>query len=969
MHVKPIAYILLLVFYFFCFFIPVTVIAQGKGNKVEVRSISPKLQESPPGSILSMSFIVTNRSDKDELFIERLQLPEGWQAVIPSGNFTLRPSESATRIIAFQIPRNQPAGRYEITYGVQSQRDYAIQDSDTVAVVVLPVTKLALLTEDKPESVIAGKMYKVKLRLINQSNVGLKANLEVKSTERYPAKIEPKEVTLPAGKSEPVAVTVETDRDERSRHTHYVHIKAQSDEIEKKGASTGITVGVEIIPQVSGELDIYHRLPAELTMRVSGEDNRAGMQMELRGEGTLDEEKKRHIEFLFRGPDTQDKGMFGQYDEYKLNYLTSDIDVRSGDQSYSLSPLTSYYHYGRGAGVDLHIQESPIGFGGYYLKERWRTPDLKESALYATGRITDSIQTRLNLLHKEIDAYENVRSIHDNIWSFETRYKLKEKMNIQMEYAYSDSDKRGWVKDDVYRSDRGKRVKDDAYRIEWDGSIAKTGYYRVAKFHAEPDYYGYYHDTDSSYASLSYPLGPRLQGHASFNRWKDNLDLRPDSSTANRETLWEGGVTYAFTKRWDLSVDYGYFQRYDAFAPRDFDYTEQAVKIGIGHSAKKYSTRIEVRTGRQKDHLTDRETTICNYKLFATYQPNQKTFFTIYGGFGNYNTLNSSRLLGGSNDLGASVAWNPTQNLNLDFWYTKYNFNNTESEPESDSYRFGLRYRLPNRHQIGIQAEHDRGEWREDKTSYMLTYTIPFGLPVSKKKNVGSIKGFIYDEKAPDKHGISGVILNTNGRTAVTDANGRFIFPTVAPGTHQIYVDRASIGMEKVTAQKLPITVEVAGGQSSQIDVGIVGSAKVFGKVLVISGNGNGKNENGNNLNGNSGNGGVVVGEPEGESGKKEKKEPTGIADALVELSNGQETLRRITDQKGEFLFESVRPGVWHMKVYDHNIPTYHYIETAEQDINLEPGQSQEVTIRILPKVREIKFIDSGVIQPDKKQK
>lgn len=926
--------------YLFLLFIliPVTVMVQGKGNKVEVRSISPKLQESLPGGILSMSFIVTSRSDKDELFIERLQLPEGWQVVIPSGNFTLPPAETTTRIIAFQIPRNQPAGRYEVTYGVQSQKDYAIQDSDTVAIVVLPVMKLALLIEDKPESVIAGRTYKVKLRLINQSNVGLKAKLEVKSTERYPAKIEPKEVTLPAGKSEPVAVAVQTDRDERSRHTHYVHIKAESAEMGEKGASTGISVGVEIIPEVSGELDIYHRLPAELTMRVSGEDNTAGMQMELSGEGALDEEKKRRVEFLFRGPDTDDKGMFGQYDEYKLNYFTSNIDVRSGDQSYSLSPLTSNYHYGRGAGVDLHIQESPIGFGGYYLKERWRTPDLKETALYVTGMVTDSIQTRLNYLHKETDAYENVDSIQDNIWSLEARYRLKEKMNIQMEYAYSDSDRQGGV-------------KDDAYRIEWDGSIAKKGYYRMAKFHAEPNYYGYYHDTDSSYASLSYPLGAGLQGHLSFNGWKDNLDLRPDISTADRETLWEGGVTYAFIKRWSLSVDYGHFERYDASAPRDFDYTEQAVKTGIGYTAEKYSARIEVRTGRQKDHLTDRETTIGNYKIFVTYRPNQKTFFTIYGGFGNYDTLDSSRLLGGSNDLGASVAWNPTQNLNLDFWYTKYNFNNTEFDPESDSYRFSLRYRLPNRHQIGIQAERDTGKWREDETSYMLTYTIPFGIPVSKKKNVGSIKGIIYDEKAPDKHGVSGVILNTNGRTAVTDANGRFIFPSAAPGVHQIYVDRASIGTERVTTQKLPITVEVAGGQSSQIDVGIVASAKVFGKVLVIPGNGKE---------------GVVVGEPEA---KKEKKEPTGIADVLVELGNGQETLRRITDQKGEFLFESVRPGVWHMKVYDHNIPAFHYIETAEQAINLEPGQSQEVTIRVLPKVRGIKFIDSGVIQPNKKKK
>jgi hypothetical protein len=242
--------------------------------------------------------------------------------------------------------------------------------------------------------------------------------------------------------------------------------------------------------------------------------------------------------------------MFGQYDEYKLNYLTSDIDVRSGDQSYSLSPLTSNYHYGRGAGIDLHIQESPIGFGGYYLKERWRTPDLKETALYVTGMVTDSIQMRLNYLNKETDAYEKVDSIQDNIWSLEARYRLKERMNIQMEYAYSDRD-------------RQRGVKDDAYRIEWDGSIAKTGYYRIAKFHAEPNYYGYYHDTDSSYASLSYPLGARLQGHLSFNRWiRTNLDL----SARYLSTLPTGNPVggrcniIRSQKIWSLSVDYGHFQ-------------------------------------------------------------------------------------------------------------------------------------------------------------------------------------------------------------------------------------------------------------------------------------------------------------------------------------------------------------------------------------------------------------------------
>jgi protocatechuate 3,4-dioxygenase beta subunit len=45
-------------------------------------------------------------------------------------------------------------------------------------------------------------------------------------------------------------------------------------------------------------------------------------------------------------------------------------------------------------------------------------------------------------------------------------------------------------------------------------------------------------------------------------------------------------------------------------------------------------------------------------------------------------------------------------------------------------------------------------------------------------------------KRAPDKHGVSGRDTeHTMAGQRFTDANGRFIFPTVAPGTHQIYVD------------------------------------------------------------------------------------------------------------------------------------------------------------------------------------
>ncbi len=936
---RSVGYVLLLLL---CF--PAASLAQGQG--VEARAVSPKLQEVVPGGILSLSFLVTNHTKGEEEFTESLQLPEGWQAIIPGASFRLRASEATTRLMAFQVPQGAVAGRYDVTYGVRSQRDYAIQDADTVTVAVLPVTKLALLVEEKPESVIAGETYEIKLRLVNQSNVGLQVRLEVSSSENYPAKIEPEEVTPAAGESAPVTVTVRTDRAEQQPHTHHVQVKARAVEIENGETTAGITVGVEIIPRVSGELDIYHRLPAELTVRLAGEDGSAGVQVELRGEGTLDEAGTTGVEFRFCGPDLQDQSPFGWRDEYRLNYFTSDLEVHLGDQSYGLSRLTSSYRYGRGLGLDFHPTRGPTGGGAYYLEERWARPDRQEAGAYVTRRVNDRIETRFNFLRQDRNAGDTLRGAQDTLWSLEADSHPTEDMRLQVEYARCDSNRPG-------------ATEDDAYRIEWDGRLGRQGYYRAAKFHAEPDYYGCYHDSDHSYASLSYPLAPRLQGHVSYNRYKSNLDLRPDRRDANRETLWRGGITYALAGGWYFALDYDDFERYDALPPRDFDYQEQALRLSAGRSADRYSARIEVRTGEQHDRRSGESETLWSYNFFASYRPRRESFFTLYAGWGDGEALSGGRLLGASNNLGASVAWQPRPDLTLDFWYTRYNFDSSD-HPESDQYSFRLARRLSNSHLLTLEMRHNTGDWRDDETSYVLAYTIPLGLPISKK-SVGSIRGRVYDAEAPGQPGVAGVILRANGATAVTNAKGEFIFPSAAPGTYQLSVDRVSIGVERVTEQKLPLTVEVVAGESVPVELGVVRAATVSGTVLLIPADNNNGNGNGGGLNGKgpNGNGAVVVGAPGVDNGKRE---PTGLGNMLVELTNGQEIMRRLTDQNGRFLFDGVRAGSWRLKVYDHNLPAYHYLETPEQDLTLEPGQAAEVTVRVLPKVRQIRFIDEGTI-------
>ena len=200
--------------------LPVWASAPGTGHGVQVRVLSSKLEAVTPGHILSLSFAVTNHTSVDHELGEQLRLPPGWQTIIPAGSFTLRPGETTTRLLAVQVPRDAPGDAYLLRYEAMSTADYAVRDADTVTVVVTPVTKLALVVEERPESVLAGETYEIRLQVVNDSNVELVLDLDASSRDRYPARIEPAQVTLPAGQSAPVVVTVETDRHEpRSRRS------------------------------------------------------------------------------------------------------------------------------------------------------------------------------------------------------------------------------------------------------------------------------------------------------------------------------------------------------------------------------------------------------------------------------------------------------------------------------------------------------------------------------------------------------------------------------------------------------------------------------------------------------------------------------------------------------------------------------------------------------------------------------
>jgi hypothetical protein len=905
-----------------------------------VRAVGAGLLQSLPGQIISLSFQVANRTDRDQELLESLQLPADWQAIIPAAVFTLAPQELQVRIIAFSVPASAAAGRYEITYSVRSRSDYGIQDADTAAVIVLPLSKLSILPEEKPDVVIAGDEYHVKLRLVNQGNAPTPLRLAVTADSNYPAQVDVADLVLPAGSNRAVTLTGTTDRNERRMDQRSIQVKAldpKSGEIK-----AAVAVSFQIVPRVTGGTDLRHTLPVRLSLRATGGHGGMRLQPEVSGSGALDEASTNKVDFLFRGPDAHENGLLGRRDESWLNYFTPNLDLLLGDQSYGLSLLTERYRYGRGIGLDTAAHG--LGFGTYYLRSRWEWPPEQQIAAYVK-RSFGGDWVKLNVLNRERGGTDTAPPLDAAIWSLEGAAHLTHDIGLSAEYGRSNHDD-------------GARASDDAYRMELEVNRGARRY-QFSKLRAGPSYQGYYRDCESTSGTVILPLGSRTQGQVSYERWEQNLDRRPQEATAPRQRLIQANVSRNLKSNWYFSLDYEDFRCEDLLLPTASDHEEHAWGLSVGHTAEAHSLRLELRAGDQHDAAAQSADQLERLSLYANYRPSPRRSFTIYGSLGN-SEVQESRLLGFSNNIGVSVNWQPKDDVLFRLGYLRYGFDsdNRKADGVIDS---ETAYVLRDNSTVTFRVlRHSQALGDQGETSYLLSYTIPFQIPVSRKKSVGAISGAVHYVRNDTRTPIANAIVTVEGAGAATDRNGRFGLGPLAPGRYLLSVDRTSIGPDRVTAEAFPRPVLVTGGETAQIEIPVVDAARVSGRVLVVP-----ADQPSGGVAGAAPRAGALVLPADGLAGPGgsqgvEVGAPQGLENVLVELTSGEEVARRATGADGAFVFEGVRPGKWRLLVYDYNLPAFHYLETPALDLDLTAGESKDVLVRVLPRVRHIKMIEDG---------
>jgi hypothetical protein len=882
-------------------------------SSVQVISASEELVESHPRQIVTSVFFVTNWTDDERVLTPEIDLPTGWQLLASDRILRLAPGQREMSLVSFLIPRTAQAGSYTVGYALRYADNGDYGGSSTIRVDVIPVTSLSLEILDCPDFVVAGEPYEVSTVLINQGNTTADIDVSVSSRTGFPMEGSERGYVLDPGQSAVFRVGVKTDPGLRKVTRERLTITARS--VNPPGTREQAWCHLEILPRITGTGSRYRRLPAMASISYLSEDgawDRSKAQASLSGSGNLNAEGTQHVDFVFRGPDLGQNRLLGNRDEYFLDYRYKNHSVVLGDHSYSVSPLTENHHYGRGG--EYRAAFKRLGVSAYQMESRWGEPDEKQTAAALDYHFGDDSLVGVRYLKK---SHQNT----GEMLSLETRMHPADATGLEMEYA-----------EGLPGHDENK-----AYRLKL-MTLASWGSYLLRFIHADARYPGYFQNMDFISTSLGLNLSRDLRIDGSVRQERHNLNLDPTGYTAPLERDYRVRLVFRSGTAIDYSLAYRFRESTDQFAEPLFDSRERSARGALSCRYDTWDCNVAAELGRTFDRLTDRTQRLERYTASVRLKPNLRH---SYHGYLYYDRnfgpaqherhhlsagMTASVLLGSRTALEASIRSNIFEDLdNLD----------------RDVFELSLRQRLFEQTELVFRGHyteyHDDGESHD--LAFMVEYNIPFGMPVNRRADVGSLKGKVYDLETGTP--LPDVILRLDGSTAVSDRAGWFSFPTAASGTHFLKVDGTSIGLERITSRRFPMEIKIQGGKTTSIEVPVVRGAKLKGRVDLYS------YEDSTS--------GVLT--PESQRRLTVKR---GMAGVMVELTDGYEVRRTLTATDGSFSMEELRPGIWTLAIPAQSLPENHAVAESDIRVHFEPGAEETLAVRIVPRERPLRIIEDG---------
>ena len=893
-----------------------------------------------PGEIVTFCVIASHQPGAAFPVVEELQHPPGWSPMFSPEVYTLEPAADQHRLLAVAIPANTLAGEYSLTYRAWPQDRKSLARKVHIPVTVGQEQALALAVVEAPGAVIAGEAYRVGVDLMNRGNVALEVETSVFSSDRFAFDEPPSSWSIAPGGSETLWITVQARDDLTRSIRHHVRVTARIRNADQNREFVE-NILTEVLPPVGTGPDPFVRLPLRLTVGGVTEEGRSSWQGELVGSGPLDERGRRRLELLLRAPGNRNESaFFGKREEYRARYTSPQFTLDVGDHYFGLSRLSNNFSYGRGATLrfqperhtklGLHWSSDPVDS----RRRRW--------GAYLRGQLGGRLWAKAGFLEQTNGLTSNEDG---RIYSLESGLALSRHEIVQVEVALHDQEETGPTGDDqayrvVLRSERDRR------RVI------------LERIRAGKGFGGYYQDYEQTSGLLQWQHSRHLRSHFSFQRSGDLERDRGDQG------LDQGGFTY---RPVDSPRSYSLEGRHAFLKPgagsSEPGYDETSLRANASLMRGRQSLNAFLELGRQRGYGRSDTKSITRFSLLANLALSRRASVYLQGQLSDRDDLGGG-LLGSGSYLSASVNWRPRKRVRLS---VRTSANNLSSRVRRETFQLDstLKAGLSDRLDLEIRARYYDSEFEKGRSGVRVALTRGLGVPVRRRSSVGGVEGRVFSADIQGAPPLPGVIVRLNDLATLTSANGSFFFPAVKPGAYRLSIDQSSLGLNRAPRSRLPVTLNVQGGKTSRVEIEIVRVASLRGKVTVFASGAVLDTED------------TVDTDPataaseiylEGtasqtislHSGAERVLRPShGLANILVELSDGTAVLRRYSNAAGDFDFTDLTPGHWTLKVYEAGLPPYHVLEQQQMNFLLKPEDTVEVELRVIPRLRTIRILEN----------
>jgi hypothetical protein len=868
---------------------------------LEVRFPANIKKEIDPGATFNLMIKVVNNSDVDKSFSLRIANKDGYFKFISDcSSFPTEKKSSLSKIIGVQVSNKAKAGNLVLSLEAVTIPESEVFGKTDISVDVKSKFEISISKIKAPQTLFSGDTASIYYLVQNLSN----DDVSVKTTALHGTNNKEQIINIKKDSASicKVPLNIPKTVTEYSQQT-VVFIASV---IDKPGTEKSEPTIFDVFPIKNIKFDRYERFPLKAGIMVVT-SNRLGKQSystmyEIQGEKSFGKDKTNNIEFRLRGPDRTGNPLFGVNDEYYLRYKSKHMDLGLGDNSFGLSQLTEASRSGRG--LMLNYVLNKVSFGAFYNIPRYYPLINQVYSAHTKYTFSPDNELSLGFLSKR-----DTNSVSTNLFMISSVNKFLSAFKTDVEVAIG----------------QNKGVLKKAYKgsASFNSSFLFTS---ASYVYAEPDFPGYLTNSMRFNAGLGIKL-KNFSVSLNYDQNKSNLALDTIYSNMPFSENLSLSASYRLSNKSNISFGGFISSMQDKSAKPLFDNQRKVGRVSSMNRIGNFSFSLQADAGEMTNFLINdgQKSLMYNGSIFLGYVTKKGFSANLFGTYqGGQQDITGSKLF----YYGGSLSTKIMKNLSVSLQYNS-NFEWQYYTSDRSLFSLDLSGQINRNNEISLGANYNLVKNTLDNKEYnvRLRYVHTFNVPVTKKKNIGSVTGKILNHGV-DK--VSGVRLNFNGILAISDKDGNFRFPTVPIGSHTLGIDAASFGINAVTETPGPYTIKVDPAKVTYFEFAMTKSARIEGTLK------------------------VQEDEKANQKGYIPVKEQ--ISKLIVEVSNGSEMFRNFTDKDGLFRFEDLRPGDWKFKVYSNGLPRGYKIVTDQFNVSLKSGETKKLQIDIQKSARQIQF-------------